>query len=74
MKRQNLILVAIIGAFGRYDGVTVAYLNAEKSTADGAVYDVPINTTPTLPPHTAPDGKDWLYAPATSDGWVLIDD
>lgn len=74
MKHQNLILVAVIGAFGRYGNVTVAHLNAEKSTADGAVYDVPVNTTPTLPPHTAPEGKDWLYAPDTSDGWVLADD
>ena len=74
LKHQNLILVAVIGAFGRYGNVTVAHLNAEKSTADGAVYDIPVNTTPTLPPHTAPEGKDWLYAPNTSDGWVLVDD
>ena len=72
MKHQNLILVAVIGAFGRYGNVTVAHLNAEKSTADGAVYDVPVNTTPTLPPHTAPEGKDWLWS-AEAQKWTLID-
>ena len=74
MKHQNMILVAIIGELGRYGNVTVAYMNVDKSTADGAVYDIPANTTPILPPHVAPDGKDWLYAPDTQDGWVLADD
>lgn len=73
MRHQKLILVAIIGAFDRYDNVTVAVLNTSKSTADGAVYDVPTNATPVLPPHAAPEGKDWMHTPDAECEWTLVD-
>lgn len=73
MKHQNLILVAITDANRRYENVAVAYLNTEKSTADGAVYEMPINATPVLPPHAAPDGKDWMHTPDAECEWTLVD-